>query len=106
MDLMESSESQHVIGIYNILARTLIEYEVVWAASWFRDIHKVKVGLERPLIIQDWKTGHLHLLQSLIFNRHSFCNRCEVPLVLSILPKNSSIWLAKHHRTNMCFNCR
>ena len=57
MDLMESSESQHVIGIYNILAKTLIEYEVVWTASWFKDIHKVKVGLEQPLIIQDWKTG-------------------------------------------------
>lgn len=59
MDFMESSESQYVIGIYNILAKTLVEYEVVWTANWLRDIHKVKVGLEQPLIIQDWKTGNV-----------------------------------------------
>jgi hypothetical protein len=74
MDFMESSESQYVIGIYNILARTLVEYEVVWTASWLRDIHKVKIGLEQPLIMQDWKTGDTNLLQRLIINRHSFCN--------------------------------
>lgn len=56
-ELMGAMESNKVILLYNKVAKALIEYEVLWTASWLRRIHKAHSGLDQPLLLRDPETG-------------------------------------------------
>ena len=54
---MAAAESRPVVLLYNQVAKTLVEYEVLWTASWLRNIHAAHTGLDRTLIRRDPDTG-------------------------------------------------
>lgn len=56
-ELMAAPESRSVVLLYNRVAKTLVEYEVLWTASWLRSIHAANTGLDDTLIRRDTKTG-------------------------------------------------
>ena len=57
VELMAAPESRPVVLLYNRVAKTLVEYEVLWTASWLRNIHAAHTGLDRTLIRRDPDTG-------------------------------------------------
>jgi dynein heavy chain len=55
--LMAAKESRKTIALYNRVARALVEYEVLWHASWLRRVHAAKAALGCTLILKDAATG-------------------------------------------------
>lgn len=67
-ELMRAADSHRVILQYNRVARALVEYEVLWTASWLRSVHRANSGLDNTLIYRDPDTGAwlrpvIHLVQ-------------------------------------------
>ncbi len=68
-ELMAAPESRPVVLLYNRVAKTLVEYEVLWTASWLRNIHAAHTGLDRTLMRRDPEIGmqsYLGLLASIM----------------------------------------
>ena len=64
---MAAPESRPVVLLYNRVAKTLVEYEMLWTASWLRSIHAAHTGLDRTLIRRDPETGtHATLIPGLL----------------------------------------
>ena len=62
-----------MVLLYNRVAKTLVEYEVLWTASWLRNVHAAHTGLDRTLIRRDPGTGmHLSVLVSWLL---AWCRR-------------------------------
>ena len=55
--LMAAKESRKIIALYNRVARALVEYEVMWHASWLRKVHAARAALDCTLILKDAATG-------------------------------------------------
>ena len=58
-------DSKEVIPLYNNTALALIEYEVLWTASWLRSVHKGHTRLSVPIIYKDPLLGQALLHPSL-----------------------------------------
>ena len=54
---MGSPDSKDVILLYNNSVVALIEYEVLWTASWLRSVHKGHTRLSVPIIYKDPQLG-------------------------------------------------
>ena len=52
-----SKEFKRVVPIYNKLARTLTEFQVLWHASWQRSLDGARVALAANLITAHPETG-------------------------------------------------
>ena len=56
---MAAKDSRRVVMLYNRVARALVEYEIVWQASWLRTIGAATAALNNTLIYQDPQTGEI-----------------------------------------------
>lgn len=54
---MAAKDSRRVVALYNRVARALVEYEIVWHASWLCSIEAATAALNITLIYQDPHTG-------------------------------------------------
>lgn len=71
-ELLAAKDSRRVIALYNRVARALVEYEIVWQASWLRTIETATAALDNTLIFQDPRTGEETHLTCALAGKSSF----------------------------------
>lgn len=55
--LMQGKDNRRVIGLYNRLARALLEFEGLWLRAWRKGLDVCLQGLQAPLIVRHPETG-------------------------------------------------
>ena len=65
--LVESPEGQRVVLLYNRTVKTLIEYEVLWTASWLGTVHQAYTKISAPILCRDPTSGQIHSLSLHLF---------------------------------------
>jgi hypothetical protein len=59
--LMLSKESKAIIKKYNKIARTFVEYEMMWERTWVNLIDEARQGLNATLLVRHPETNMLHV---------------------------------------------
>ena len=55
--LMQGKENRRVVGLYNRLAKALLEFEGLWLRAWRKGLDFALQGLHAPLIIRHPDSG-------------------------------------------------
>ena len=59
-ELLALPDSREVIIMYNRVVKALIEYEVLWTASWLRSVYKTHSRICTPILYRDHTLGQAH----------------------------------------------
>ncbi|KAK9794950.1 hypothetical protein WJX73_010224 [Symbiochloris irregularis] len=57
--LMQGKDNKRIIGLYNRLARALLEFEGLWLRAWHKGLEVCLQGLQAPLIVRHPDSGKL-----------------------------------------------
>ena len=59
--LSNTKESKRITRTYNKMAKTLVEFEVVWYQAWATSVEAAKAGLQATLIVRHPEDGKYHV---------------------------------------------
>ena len=54
---MTGKENKRIVGLYNRLAKALLEFEGLWLRAWRKGLDFALQGLNAPLIVRHPDTG-------------------------------------------------
>ena len=54
---MQGKDNKRIVGLYNRLARALLEFEGLWLRAWRKGLEVCLQGLQAPLIVRHPETG-------------------------------------------------
>ena len=57
--LMQGKDNRRIVGLYNRLAKALLEFEGLWLRAWRKGLDFALQGLHAPLIIRHPDSGAL-----------------------------------------------
>ena len=64
--------------MYNKTVKALVEYEILWTASWLGSVYKAYTRLSAPILSKDPKSGQAHLLSLHLLKKENLQAHCQL----------------------------